>query len=75
MDPYNTKLPSTCALTLFKFRVTDNYLPVNRLRYNNIQRHERKCVKCDLNEVGDEFHYLFNCPFLSDERKECIPKF
>ena len=72
-EPYLTKIPSSCAISLLRFRVTNNYLPVNRLRYQNIPRYDRKCEKCNLNEIGDEFHYLFVCPFFSDTRKECMP--
>jgi hypothetical protein len=30
---------------------------------------------CDLKEVGDEFHYLFNCTMFSEHRKEYIKKY
>ena len=73
-DPYLIELPPNCALSLLKFRVTNNAMPVNILRYQNIPRYDRKCEKCDLNEIGDEFHYLFVCPFFNDSRKKCIPK-
>ena len=72
-DPYLIELPSNCALSLLKFRVINNAMPVNRLRYQNIPRYDRKCEKCILNEIGDEFHYLFVCPFFNESRKECIP--
>ena len=75
IDSYLTKLPPQCAISLLKFRTTNNRLPVNKLRYSNIQRHERKCDKCHLNEVGDEFHYLFTCQFYDKQRKECIPSY
>ena len=70
-EPYLTKIPSSCAISLLRFRVTNNYLPVNRLRYQNILRYDRKCEKCNLNEIGDEFHYLFVCPFFSDTSLGC----
>ena len=28
------------------------------------ERHEKICSKCNLNDIGDEFHYLLVCPFL-----------
>ena len=49
-------------------------MPVNRLRYQNIPRYDRKCEKCDLNEIGDEFHYLFVCPFLTIPEKNVFLK-
>ena len=27
-----------------------------------------------MGDVGDEFHYLFVCPFFTPKRKECLPK-
>ena len=36
-------------------------LPIEMGRWQNIPRQERKCYICDVNEVGDEFHYLFKC--------------
>jgi hypothetical protein len=29
----------------------------------------------DKEELGDEFHYLFNCTFFKDERKKNIPEY
>ena len=26
-----------------------------------------KCTLCNLNEIGDEFHYLLKCSFFTDE--------
>jgi hypothetical protein len=34
-----------------------------------IDRDERLCDLCDHSELGDEFHYLYNCTFLAEERK------
>ena len=34
---------------------------------NNIPRENRKCNLCNLEEIGDEFHYILNCPYLYQE--------
>jgi hypothetical protein len=73
-EKYLSLLPRNCALSLLQFRTTNNFLPVNRLRYSGIPRIERICSKCNNNEIGDEFHYLFVCPFFDDVRKRCLPK-
>ena len=40
-------------------------------------REERWCLKCDRHEIGDEFHYLFNCshPVIKENRKVLLPKY
>ena len=53
-------------VTLCKFRTTNHKLPIEHGRWNtiisNIQRKNRKCNLCNLEEIGDEFHYISNCP-------------
>ena len=41
----------------------------------NLQRSERVCVKCTQSEIGDQFHYIFNCPFFADQRRTYVPKY
>jgi len=74
-DPYIKLLPTNCLIPLVKFRTTNNKLLVNTLRYNSIDRSERICNKCNLNDVCDEFHVLFVCPFFGDLRKQCLPSY
>ena len=40
----------------------------------NVQRNDRICNVCNSGEVGDEFHYLFNCSFFTQLRKTLIPE-
>jgi hypothetical protein len=74
-EPYIHVLPADLAIKLFRFRTTNNKLPVNVLRFVNIPRNERLCTKCNMNDVGDEFHYVFCCPFFNDTRIKCLPRF
>jgi hypothetical protein len=41
-----------------KFRVSDHSLEIESGRYKNITREERKCKNCNLNEIGDEYHFF-----------------
>ena len=43
--------------------------------YKNIPRSERVYVKCTQSEIGDEFHYIFDCPFFADQRRTYLPKY
>ena len=44
-----------------RFRLSAHSFPIEKLRYKNIKREERICTICNLNEIGDEKHYLFKC--------------
>jgi hypothetical protein len=48
---------------------------INSLKLFSIDRSERICDLCNKEELGDEFHYLFNCTFFKDERKKIIPEY
>ena len=74
-EPFIHSLPTNCTITLIRFRTTNNSLPVNKLRYDNIDRAERICTKCNLNDIGDEFHYLFICPSFKRQRSELLPEY
>ena len=41
----------------------------------NVDRALRKCTLCDVNDLGDEFHYLFRCSFFDADRKKFIDKY
>ena len=71
-EPYLKLLPKNCVIELFRFRTTNSPLPVNHQRFLGIERHERLCKKCSLDEIGDEFHYLLICPFFKNDRKKLI---
>ena len=57
-------------LTLTKFRCGNHRLPINTLRYASINSSNRYCSLCENQEIGDEYHYLFNCTFFIEERKK-----
>jgi hypothetical protein len=44
-----------------KFRVSDHSLEIESGRYKNITREERICKNCNLNEIGDEYHFFLKC--------------
>ena len=74
-DRYLKIIPDNYIITLARFRTTNNYAPVNRLRFTRTIRIDRICQKCHTNEIGDEFHFLFVCHFFSDKRKEMLPTY
>ena len=44
-------------------------------RWTNVERHNRLCQLCQSHEIGDEFHYVLQCPNFVTERKNLIPKY
>jgi hypothetical protein len=71
---YLSVLPSDLRMYLCKFRCLSNNLPIETGRFFNIDRSERYCNLCNVNELGDEFHYLFKCTFFSNVRANCLPR-
>ena len=52
-------------INLSKFRCGSNKIPVNNFW---LQENEKYCQLCDRGEIGNEYHYLFNCKFFEHER-------
>ena len=63
------------ALLFLKFRTLNNNLPVQKERFVNTSRAERVCTKCNMGEVGDEYHYIFICNFFKDKRESLLPSY
>ena len=53
--------------SLARFRVSSNYLEIERGRYRNIKSDNRICKHCQMFEKVDEFHFLIACPKYSAE--------
>ena len=44
-------------------------------RWTNVERHNRLCQLCQSREIGDEFHYVLQCPNFVTDRQNLIPKY
>ena len=75
IEPYITELQPRSYITLSRFRTTNNRLPIERGRWENVDRLQRFCNLCTGNMLGDEFHYLLECTYFTEERKKYLPKF
>ena len=60
-ENYLHELPPKHSKIFCKFRTCNFKLPIETGRWEDIPREERKCNICNFNEIGDEYHYLFNC--------------
>jgi hypothetical protein len=71
-EKYLSILPSNLANAITKFRTLNHKLPVQKGRTVGIPRQERICQRCTSGDLGDEYHYLFICPYFSNERKQFL---
>ena len=60
---------------LAKLRLSLHQLSIETGRHRNIDRPNRKCTVCNLNDIEDEFHFTLICPAYEDLRKQYIPKY
>ena len=44
------------------FRLSSHKLNIEIGRYNKIDRQDRRCIRCNLNDIEDEFHFVLVCP-------------
>ena len=72
MERYFVLLPKHLYLNMVRFRTANHKLPIETGRWNNIDVADRKCTLCEKNTIGDEFHYLLECPFFKHDRQRYI---
>ena len=58
LEPYLSTLDLDYRLYLAKFRCGSHKLPISINKFSD-QELSRLCNLCNLNELGDEFHYMF----------------
>ena len=72
MATYLKQLDKTTRLPITKIRCLNNKLPIITGRYQNVNRNERYCTLCLVEEVkvlGDEYHFIMECPHFCQSRK------
>lgn len=74
-EQYFVNLPKSMYINFAKFRTANHSFPCETGRYNDTELAERKCMLCDKNSIGDEMHYLLECPFFHNDRVKYINKF
>ena len=72
LQKYLLKLPDQYMYALCKLKCANHKMPIVTGRYANIPEEDRICNLCELNEKGDELHYLLECPLFDDSRVKCI---
>jgi hypothetical protein len=75
MEVYFDILDNKNVVELCRFRTANHKLPIEIGRWNNTNRYNRMCTHCNKNKLGDEFHYILDCPFFEQDRNIYIPKY
>ena len=67
-ENYLDNLEDKDKFTLCRFRTSNHKLPIEVGRWRRVDRENRFCHLCLGRELGDEFHYLFECSSFANER-------
>ena len=74
--PYIYKLLNkTYRNALAKLRLSSHPLLIETGRYSGIQRENRKCIYCDMDDIEDKFHFVCKCTNYTMSRNAYIPKY
>ena len=57
---------------LTSFRLSSHRLKIEKGRYFNIPKRERKCKFCSQNTLENEYHFLLVCPLYKDFRRKFL---
>lgn len=74
-EGYLSVLPRYLLFSMVEFRIGSPSLDCNNRRNLQFPRQDRLCRMCNRQEVGDEFHFLFQCTLLDEIRLAYIPRF
>ena len=74
-ESYLTLLPERLRIIFTQFRLCNTKLPIETGRWFNIDRNERHCILCNIKEIGDEFHLLFQCDTLRDQINRFLTRY
>jgi len=75
LESFYLDLPVKFLHVFGNFRLCNNYLPIEKGRWLGFERNDRKCQLCNLNEIGDEYHYILRCTCLNNERRSLFSCF
>ena len=62
-------------IAMNRFRLSSHRLEIERGRYRNIQRSDRKCKFCIQDAIENEYHFLLACPQYLDIRRKYLRRY
>ena len=71
----NSCISDSLKILFCKFRTCNHQLAVEMGRYQDIPREDRSCTVCDSLVLGDEYHFILECPSLNLIRDKYLPKY
>ena len=76
LQPYLYKpvLPNMRKL-ISKLRLSSHKLCIETGRYTSINRNDRICKKCNFGVIEDEFHFILQCPFYVNVRRQYLKSY
>ena len=58
--------------TYFKVKIVSHKLYIETCRYTGVNMNDRICQKCNLGVIEDEFHFILQCPFYVNVRRQYL---
>jgi len=74
-EDYLNVLPNNLRVIFNRFRCRNFNIPVEKGSYFNIPLVSRTCNLCNADDIGDEFHYLFECAAFTVDRNKYLKQF
>ncbi|MEW8544526.1 MAG: hypothetical protein AB2693_13435, partial [Candidatus Thiodiazotropha sp.] len=71
LSGYFNILPDKTCRNFLAFRTRNHRLPVETGRWLSVPLNDRKCLMCN-SDIGDEYHYIMNCSYYQNARKQYI---
>ena len=73
-EKYISQLPDAYVISFLKFRCCNHNLEIELGRRTGTPRELRTCKKCTMSVIGDEFHFVMECPKYDELRKKYLPQ-
>ena len=67
------RLPRDLRISFIKIHICNHRLQIETGRWSDIDRNLRICTMCDRKSIGDEYHYVMEWTYFSNERKILLP--
>ena len=69
---FELPLPIFRVQLLMQFRMGSHALPVEQIRHTRpaVPRHLRRCTLCGTRALGDERHFVLDCPHFAHVRRQ-----
>ena len=64
-------LSKSYSYAFSRLKLSSHSMPIELLRWNRLNRNVRMCTVCGV--VGDERHYIYDCPTVNREELSDIP--